>query len=155
MQKNAIVRSIDSDQKTKKIVIVEPVAFTECAGCSQICSKKQQTIPAINKKNFQLKPGSLVIISTTKMQEAIESIVSLVFPIAMAIAGYFLSDPIFAFISRLIKKDGIQNTVSPEGIKALIVIIFFGLASFLVLKITRSKIAFNYPEITNVLEQEH
>ena len=89
------------------------------------------------------------------MQEAIESIVSLVFPIAMAVAGYFLSDPIFAFISRLIKKDGIQNTVSPEGIKALIVIIFFGLASFLVLKITRSKIAFNYPEITNVLEQEH
>ena len=64
MQKNAIVKStVSPDPKRSNVVIVEPVAFTECASCSQSCTKRGRTLPVLNSQNFTLKPGSLVIIA--------------------------------------------------------------------------------------------
>ncbi|MCR5613099.1 SoxR reducing system RseC family protein [Treponema sp.] len=156
MQKNAIVKSTTSpDPKRSNIVLVEPVAFTECAHCTQSCTKRGKIFPAVNSQNLPLKAGSLVIIASSKVEEFIESIVSLVFPIVMAVAGYLLSNPIFNLVTKIIKKSGTQNAACPEGIKALIVILFFGLAAFIVLKITHSGMLLIYPEIKDVLEQEN
>ena len=156
MQKNAIVKStVSPDPKRSNVVIVEPVAFTECASCSQSCTKRGRTLPVLNSQNFTLKPGSLVIIASSKVEEAVESIVALIFPILMSIAGFFLSNPIFQAVSRIIKKGGTSNAACPEGIKALIVILFFALASFIVFKVTRSGVLLIYPEIKDVLEPEN
>lgn len=155
MQKNAIVRSLQSpDAKRPNVVIVEPLASMECASCSQSCSKKGQTLPAINSRGLDLKVNSIVTISTSKKQAAIESAVSLFFPIAMAVTGFFLSNPLFRFFSSLfnetIKKGSTIDAACPEGLKALIVIIFFALASLTVLLLTRGRVFMIYPEITDV-----
>lgn len=155
MQKNAIVRDPAPEQKNKSIVIVEPLAFTECAGCAQACKKRSPTVPALNKHNFPLETGSPVIISTSKLHETLESIISLIFPIAAAVAGYALSNPLFRFASSLFKKNIPPDITCPEGIKALIAAVFFAIAAFLVLKITRSRAVYGCPEITDVLERAH
>lgn len=153
MQKNAIVRDINStDSKKQNVILVEPIAFAECAHCHENCTKRIQTLYAVNPQNFEIKNGSLVIISTSKIQEAVQSIISLVFPILMAIAGFILSNPIYRLFSS-IKKSGTLSTACPEGTKSLIVILFFAVASSIVLVISRSKKFLIYPEITDVLEQ--
>ncbi|MBQ0162094.1 MAG: SoxR reducing system RseC family protein [Treponema sp.] len=153
MQKNAIVHDVNStDSKNRKVILVEPIAFAECAHCHENCTKRIQTLFAVNPKNFEIKNGSLVIISTSKIQEAIQSIISLVFPIVMAIAGFVLSNPIYSFFQS-IKKSGASSTACPEGTKSLIVILFFSLASFIVLITSRARKLLIYPEITDVLEQ--
>lgn len=153
MQKNAIVRNINStDSKKQNVILVEPIAFAECAHCHENCSKNGHTLYAVNPHGFEIKNGSLVIITTSKIQEAIESIVALLFPIGMAIAGFFLSNPIYALFSK-IKKSGTLSTACPEGTKSLIVILFFALAALIVLLITRARKLLVYPEITDVLEQ--
>ena len=43
----------------------------------------------------------------------------------------------------------------PEGFKALCVILFFAIATFIVLRGFKSKVHFVYPEITNVLETNY
>ena len=152
MQKNAIVRSLNyPDSKNKNTVLVEPIAFTECASCHENCSRKGYTVPATNIHNFNLKEGSLVIIKSSKVQEALESIICLLFPIASAILGFCLSNPIY----NLIKKGGTPGTACPEGIKSLIVLLFFILASAAVYMLSRARKLLIYPEITDVLEQEH
>ncbi|MBQ0002390.1 MAG: SoxR reducing system RseC family protein [Treponema sp.] len=153
MQKNAIVRNINStDSKKRNVILVELIAFTECAHCHESCSKKGHILSAVNPHGFEIKNGSLVIITTSKIQEALESIIALLFPIGMAVTGFFLSNPIYNFFKN-IKKSGISNAACPEGIKSLIVILFFALAAFIVLIATRAKKLLVYPEITDVLEQ--
>ncbi|MBP5403350.1 MAG: SoxR reducing system RseC family protein [Treponema sp.] len=153
MKKNAIVRKINTDDpKRKNIVIVEPIAYTECAGCHENCSKKGNLIPAANTQNLSLKEGSLVIISSSKTQEALESIIFLLFPIVSAITGFVLSNPIYSFFMNL-KKSGTLSTACPESIKAVIVLLFFASASLLVFILSRTKKLMLYPEITDVLEQ--
>lgn len=155
MKKNAVVRSTESPFPDKKnIVIVEPIAFTQCSSCTQSCSKRNINIPALNKNNFQLKQGSLVIISTSKVQEGLESFFAIVFPILMAILGYIFSEQFFYLLKKIIKIGIMSSETCPEGFKALSVITFFLLATFIVLKTIKSKIFFIYPEITNVLELE-
>ena len=152
MQKNAIVRYLNKkDSKNKNTVIVEPIAFTECAACHEKCSRKGYTVPAVNIHNFDLKEGSLVIIKSSKVQEALESIICLLFPIASAILGFCLANPIYS----LIKKGGTPDTACPEGLKSLIVLVFFVLASLLVYILSRARKLLIYPEITDVLEQEN
>lgn len=156
MNKNAIVRSIESPFADKKnIVIVEPIAFTQCSTCTQTCSKRSVTLPAVNKNNFPLKVGSLVIISTSKVQEGIESFISLVFPIMMAILGYICSNPIFLQLRKFFITGIFSNQNCPEGFKALCVILFFAIATFIVLRGFKTKVHFVYPEITNVLETNY
>lgn len=153
MQKNAIVRDVNSiDSQKRKVILVEPIAFAECAHCHENCTKRIQTLFAVNPKNFEIKNGSLVIISTSKIQEAIESIIALLFPIGMAVTGFFLADPLFKFFAG-IKKSGTLSTACPEGTKSLIVIIFFAIAAAIVLTFSRAKKFLTYPEITDVLEQ--
>lgn len=156
MQKNAIVRSLESpDSKRKDVVIVEPVSSLKCVSCSLSCSKRQQTMQAINSKKLPLKVNSFVVISTSKKQSVFEGLVSIAFPIAMAVAGFFLANPVYGFIFNLIKKDGAVNAVCPEGLKALIVIVLFALASLTVLLVTRSNLLLVYPEVTDVIEPEN
>ena len=107
--------------------------------------------PSVIQSAFNLKEGSLVIIKSSKVQEALESIICLLFPIASAILGFCLSNPIY----NLIKKGGTPGTACPEGIKSLIVLIFFILASAAVYMLSRARKLLIYPEITDVLEQEH
>lgn len=151
MQKNAIVKKLNINSKKQNLVLVEPVSFSECASCKQACNKRGILVEAVNKKNLPLKEGSLVLIASSKSLEAIESIISLVFPILMAILGYILSTKIYSFLQKFIHTSMMQSATCPEGIKALCVVLFFALSSLLVLKITRRKNLFFYPEITNVL----
>lgn len=156
MKKNGIVRSLEApDTKRKNAVVVEPLSSMECAGCSQTCSKRNSYITAVNSRNLPIKINSLVKVASSKKQEAVEAFISLFFPVIMAIAGYFLSNPIYRLISGWIKKDSAFNAVCPEGAKALIVIIFFAVAVIAVLALTRSKLLLVYPEITDVLEPEN
>lgn len=156
MQKNAIVRSLESpDSKRQNVVIVEPVSSLKCGTCSLSCSKRQQTMAAINSKNLPLKVNSFVVISTSKAQSVFEGLVSILFPILMAVSGYFLSNPLYRFFSNLIKKDGTVSTVCPESLKALIVLFLFAAASLCVLLITRSNTLLVYPEVTDVIEPEN
>ena len=154
MQKNAIVRSLEAqDSKRQNVVIVEPISSLKCGTCNLSCSKRQKTITAINSKNLPLKVNSFVVISTSKAQSVFEGLVSILFPILMAVSGYFLSNPLY--FSKLIKKDGTVGTVCPEGLKALIVLLLFAVASLCVLLITRSNTLLVSPEITDVIEPEN
>ena len=156
MQKNAIVRSLEAqNSKRQNVVIVEPISSLKCGTCNLSCSKRQKTITAINSKNLPLKVNSFVVISTSKAQSVFEGLVSILFPILMAVSGYFLSNPLYSFFSKLIKKDGTVGTVCPEGLKALIVLFLFAVASLCVLLITRSNTLLVSPEITDVIEPEN
>ena len=107
------------------------------------------------KKVVQSCINSFVVISTSKAQSVFEGLVSILFPILMAVSGYFLSNPLYSFFSKLIKKDGTVGTVCPEGLKALIVLLLFAVASLCVLLITRSNTLLVSPEITDVIEPEN
>lgn len=156
MQKNAIVRSLESpDKKRKNVVLVEPISSLKCVGCAQACSKNQQTIAAINSKELALKVNSIVKISTSKRQQIFEGFVSIFIPIAAAIVGFFVSNPIFSFFANIANNDSTVAAVCPESFKALMVIIFFAIASLCVLFMSRSNLFLTYPEITDVLELEH
>lgn len=156
MQKNAIIK-----EKTKEIhngsevYTAEIISSLECAGCTENCKKVRPIVKVTNTKNLALTNGSLVILSLSKIQEALESIISLGIPILSAFAGFIFSNPIFRFFYSLIKKGSTQGTACPESIKALITLVFFAFAAFLVLKITHSKRRFFYMEITDVLERAH
>lgn len=113
MQKNGIVRSLEApDTKRKNAVVVEPLSSMECAGCSQTCSKRNSYITAVNSRNLPIKINSLVKVASSKKQEAVEAFISLFFPVIMAIAGYFLSNPIYRLISGWIKKKTALLTLS-------------------------------------------
>lgn len=155
MQKTAIVKSLDCpDIKRKNAVIVETVSSLKCVSCSQACSKKESNIAAINSRNLPLKVNSVVTISTSRKQSTFEGLFSVLFPIAMAIAGFFLSNPVFKFIQLMLKKGDVSDIACPEGFKALLVLVFFFIASLCVLLVTRSNVLLVYPEITDVLEPE-
>lgn len=153
MEQNAIVRALDApDTKRKNAVVVEPLSSMDCAGCSQACAKRHSYLTVLNLKNFQLKINSLVKISISKKQEKTDALISIFFPIIMAIAGYLLSNPIFTWIMKLIKKDSAFDAVCPEGTKALITVIFAAIAVFAVLTMAKHRLTVSYPEITDVIE---
>ena len=135
MTKKAIVVSTD-----KKITVLE-LKKDECAGCSLACTKKSSPIEVSNPQNFQLKKGSLVLISAGKKVQAMQGIISLLFPVLFALAGYFLASPILS----------IFNKTAGDGAKALFVLIFLFTSASSVFFLSRKHSILGKAQIVEVL----
>lgn len=122
MSRTAVILSVDGGS-----VSVLPVAKPECASCAASCGNKQEAITVSNPKGFSLKVGDVVSIETNGRRQAVEALFSLLFPFLSAVAGYFAAGPLAL---RFGGKSG-------DGIRAVAVLLFLFLSSFVVLVVTR------------------
>ena len=122
MSKQAVVVSAKAGSLT-----VLPVSKPECASCASACSRKQEPVSVTNPKAFSLHTGDVVVIEQCGRRQAVEGLVSLLFPYCSAVAGYFAAAP---FAARL---DG----RAADGIRALFVLLGLVLSAALVILVTR------------------
>lgn len=140
MIEKGIITSIEG----KKITVL-PILKDACATCTASCSKQGPDITVCNPKNLQIKKGSLVTLSASKKMQALQGIISLLFPFMCAVAGYFVAAPVM-------KLFGIELTATRgDGFRALFVLIFLALSSAIIFIVTRKKPLPGTPEIMEVI----
>lgn len=116
---------------------VMPFEKDACATCGGDCEKKHSTFLVKNPKNLPIKTGSLVTLQSSKKAQALEGLVSLIFPILCSIAGFFLATPFMRIFGK----------TAGEGAKALGVLLMLILSSTLVYLISRKIPKKGIPEI--------
>lgn len=113
---------------TKKI-LVRPLLTDTCiscanaSSCSSNCAKTGESFPVSNPNNFLLKIGSIVNVTAKIKYQAIQSVISLFFPILSGLGGYFITNYIT------------QSSGKPhsEGLCALGVLLGIALSSLIVM----------------------
>jgi len=136
MNKKALVVS------TEDKITVQPLLKDSCAGCTSTCEKTGIQFTVSNPMELSVKPGSVVTLAASSISQAVQGILSLIFPVLCAVAGYFLSDPI---ASRL-------NLTRGDGTRSLFVLVFLFASSLAVFLITRLIPLPGTPQIINVDE---
>ncbi|MBO6176829.1 MAG: SoxR reducing system RseC family protein [Treponema sp.] len=136
MNKKALVVS------TEDKITVQPHLKDSCAGCTSTCEKTGIQFTVSNPMELSVKPGSVVTLAASNISQAVQGILSLIFPVLCAVAGYFLSDPI---ASRL-------NLTRGDGTRSLFVLAFLFASSLAVFLITRLIPLPGTPQIINVDE---
>lgn len=137
MRDFAIVKSIDG----QKIEVVSLISDA-CVTCNSIdCAKQGISFHVLNKKNLPLEENSIIRIGFSRTLKGILGLLSLLFPIASSVAGFFLT-PFFA--GRL----GFELTPSSQ---ACLVGLFFTLASLIVILISRTDIHLTHPEVIQIM----
>ncbi len=136
MQRKAVVISVDDGHAT-----VMPIEKSECVSCSAGCKKKGEPMSVANSRNFALKVGDLVYIAASGRLQAVEGLVSLLFPFVSAVLGYFVSFPLAAKYSG----------AKADGVRAMFVLGFLFLSTALVFLITRFFPSKAKVEITGVV----
>ena len=137
MRDFAIVKSIDG----RKIEVVSLIS-NACVTCNSIdCAKKGKSFCVLNKKNFPLEENAIVRIGFPRILRGILGLISLLFPIASATAGFLFSDEIASYF----------NISFTPSIQACITGIFFTVAALLVFLGARTDIHLTSPEILQVL----
>lgn len=122
MSKQAVVVSAEAGSLT-----VLPVSKLECASCASACSRKQEPVRVTNPRHFSLHAGDVVVIEQCGRRQAVEGLVSLLFPFCSAVAGYFAAAPLAA------RLDG----RAADGMRALFVLLGLLLSAALVILVTR------------------
>lgn len=139
MIKQAVIVSVSEDKKT---ATVSPLLTGHCLSCKEGCAKRGSPFPVANVKNLEIAAGKQVIISSSKKIEALQSILSLFFPVITAVLMYRLSFP----LSRLF-----FSAEPQEGFKAVCVLCGILVSSGIVLAISHFRIIPAKPEITEVI----
>lgn len=80
-----------------------------------------------NPKRFSLHAGDVVVIDQCGRQQAVEGLVSLLFPFCSAVAGYFAAAPLAARLSGR----------AADGVRALFVLLCLVFSAALVIFVTR------------------
>lgn len=113
----------------------------DCASCSAGCSKKKLCFEISNPKQLEVKKGEAVLIGASKKMQALQGAVSLLFPVACAVAGYLLAPALMPLFGK----------TEADDAKAVFVLLFFFLASLAVFIVTRRFPIPGKPEIIEVL----
>ncbi len=124
MYKKGIVVKIENEEVT-----ILPLVKDACASCSHNCSEHGHCQPytATNPHSLPIKEGTVVGISAEKKAEAMQGIISLLFPFLFAVTGFVLSAKIAGFLGM----------IATEGFKALCTLIFLCASALIVLAVTR------------------
>lgn len=136
MQEKALIISIENQQ-------IEAIHFEkeECASCTTGCAKIKNSFEISNPQSLEIKKGSVVIIESTKKNQAIQGIVSLLIPFLSSIVGYILGP----YITKLFGK-----TISNDE-RAIFVLLFLAISSTLVFIISRKFSILGKPEVVKIL----
>lgn len=136
MKITAVVVSVQNNT-----VSVSPIQKEGCAACTAECKQKSKAFVTANPFHYQVKAGDIVSIENSKKSQAFQGIFSLLFPVASAIAGFFLA-PIIA--SALGKESG-------DGFRAIGVLAFLLISSLIVFIISRTVLPPERPQISSVI----
>ncbi|MCK9170201.1 MAG: SoxR reducing system RseC family protein [Treponema sp.] len=136
MNAQYIVISADNDSVT-----LTPLDDAKaCAGCSGNCTACSVRFSVANSRHLDVKPGQKVKIGMSARHEALQGILSLVFPILCAVGGFFAAQPIASLFGKTVT----------EGMQAFCVLVFLAAACIIVLLITRHRINPEKLEITEI-----
>ena len=136
MKITAVVVSVQNNT-----ISVSPIQKEGCAACTAECKHKSNSFVTANPFHLQVKTGDLVLIENSKKTQALQGIFSLLFPVASAIAGFFLAPK----ISQLFGKE------SGDGFRALGVLVFLLVSSLIVYIISRTILPPERPQISSVI----
>ena len=137
MRDFAIVKSIDG----QKIEVVSLISDA-CVACNSIdCAKQGKSFHVLNRKNLPLEENCIIRIGFPRVLNGILGLISLLFPIFSAAAGFFLAP----FLSARFGFDLNQYS------QALITGGFFFFAAFLVFLVSRTDIHLSHPEVMQVM----
>ncbi|HAK68387.1 MAG TPA: hypothetical protein DEO40_04525 [Treponema sp.] len=135
MTRQAIVVSLDDEK-----IAVSPLQKGGCMGCGGECSHSCPTFNVENPRELPLEIGTVVTLEAPPFSQAIQGIISLLFPIAAAIAGFF-SAP---FAASLFGK------TAGDGTKALMVLLGLLISTALVFFVTRKFPLPGVPQIVDI-----
>ena len=136
--KKALVTSVEGDD-----VFVMPLIKSECASCAAGCDKRGNAFAVANPRKFPVKAGDAVRLGMSSVWQNIRGLIALLFPFCSAVAGYFLAP----FVASLFGK------TAGDGWRALCVLVFLGVASGIVLLLTRGVSVSGKNEILEVLDR--
>ena len=137
MRDFAIVKAIDG----QKIEVVSLISDA-CVTCNSIdCARQGKSFHVINRRNLPLHENNIIRIGFPRILNGIFGLISLLFPIASSVAGFFLT-PFFA--------EKFDFAVTPSA-QACMVGIFFVASSLLVFIISRTDIHLSQPEVIQII----
>lgn len=136
MTKKAYIVSTDNGR-----ILAAHLDRAECAGCRAACDKKPAPFEVANPKGMAVTRGSLVLICASRLVQALQGGISLLFPFVCAVLGYMLAPAIMALFRKSISNDA----------KALFVLLFLFVSSLIVFILTRVFPIPGKPQIVEVL----
>ena len=140
MKITAVVVSVQNNT-----ISVSPVQKSGCASCTAECKQKSKAFVTANPFHYEVKTGDFVLIENSKKTQALQGIVSLLFPVASAVAGFFLAPK----IAMLFGKE------SGDGFRAIGVLAFLLVSSLIVFISSRTFLPPERPQISSVIEPEN
>ena len=136
MNAQYIVISADNDSVT----LTPADDAKACAGCSGNCTACSVRFSVANSRHMDVKPGQKVKIGMSARHEALQGILSLVFPILCAAGGFFAAQPLALLFGK----------TASEEMHAFCVLIFLAAACIVVLLVTRQRPNPEKLEITEI-----
>jgi hypothetical protein len=137
MRDKALITAVTPDS-----ILVMPLLTDTCINCAESsCAKRGTTFPVDNPQKFPVACGDVVSIAAKKRATAVQGFFSLLFPIAMAAAGYAAVTPVSYAL----------NVVPSEGIKACAVLVGLAVAVGIVLVISRIAVKHTRAEISEIV----
>lgn len=127
------------------VASVIPLLSDTCINCnSPTCAKKGTPFLASNPHNYPLKPGDVVKIEAPVAIQIAQGLFSLILPILGAVAGFFLSEPVFTALGKEVT----------EGMRAAGVLIMLGLTSGVIFFLSKTLLKLSKPQVTVVLHND-
>lgn len=136
MNEKGMVTSVDESSVT-----IIPLITDACLSCKNGCAKRGKPFTVSNPKSFDISKGSIVRIGVAKNVQAVQGLVSLLFPFGAAVAGYFCASPIASLFGKS----------AGDGIKAICVLSFLLISAAIVFIVSRKNPVVGKPEIVEVL----
>lgn len=113
MEQTAFIVSVSSDNSSAEVL---PMITGACLSCKERCAQRGNPFTVVNKKNLELKEGSVVTISASKTAEAVQSLISLFAPVLGAVAMFFLAPLISQTLLHREPTEGFKAMCSLAGI---------------------------------------
>jgi len=136
MNAQYIVTAVNTDSVT----LTPENDASACAGCGGNCTACKVRFSVANSRHLDVKPGQKVKIGMSAKHEALQGILSLVFPVLCAVGGFFAASPLAILFGK----------TATEGARAFCVLLFLAAACVVVLYITRKKPNPEKLEITEI-----
>lgn len=112
---------------TENKILVADCSKDECSTCTAECNKKHTVFEVSNPKGYELKTGMTVIISVSKLTQALQAFISLFIPFFCSILGYVFAPEIMNLFGKKISDDA----------RAIFVILFLFISSLIIFIIAR------------------
>ena len=124
----------------KNTITVIPLITDACLSCTAGCAKRGKPFTVTNPRQLPVTTGTIVRVESSRSAQALQGVISLLFPFASAVGGYFCASPIASLFGK----------TAGDGMHAIGVLSFLFIAAAIVFFISR-KIPFSgKPEITEI-----